>query len=102
MMIADVRRAFADPAGDVEIDFVAETRKKTLSSTGEAVLIEVKSAKRWQPDFERHMRALRSNANFKVRACIGVYLGDIRLSRQGVEVYPLRDFVTALYEGEIF
>ncbi len=87
---------------NVEVDFVVETRKKTLSQPGEAVLIEVKSAKRWSPPFERHLRAVAASANFKVKACVGVYLGEVRLSREGVEVYPLREFVEALYAGEIF
>ena len=87
---------------DVEIDFVIETRKKTMSQPAEVVLVEVKSAKKWSPSFEKHLRAVAQDANFKVKAQVGVYLGNERLTRDGVDIYPLREFVAALYDGEIF
>jgi predicted AAA+ superfamily ATPase len=86
----------------VEIDFVVETRKKTLSRVAEAVLIEVKSSRHWQSPFERNLRNVAASAGFESKRLVGVYLGDARLSRDGVEVYPLRAFVAALYAGEIF
>jgi predicted AAA+ superfamily ATPase len=86
----------------VEVDFVVETKKKTLGTKAEAVLIEAKSAKKWSPSFGAHMRSLVDNQGFKVKACIGVYLGSERLTVDGVSVYPLRDFVTALHAGEVF
>ncbi len=86
----------------VEIDFVVETKKKTLSAPAEVVLIEVKSATKWQASFEKHLRAVVADANVKVKACVGVYLGEHRLSHAGVEVYPLQAFVDALHAGEFF
>jgi predicted AAA+ superfamily ATPase len=86
----------------VEVDFVVETRKKTLSSPAEAVLIEVKLADRWQPAFDKHLREVARSANFKVKACVGVYLGKQRLRREGVDVLSLPEFIAALYEGQFF
>jgi uncharacterized protein len=93
---------FYRTGADVEIDFVVETRKKTLSTPSEVVLIEVKAAKQWKPQFERHLRAIAQTAHFKVKRCVGVYLGSVRLTRDDISVYPLRDFVSALHAGEIF
>ncbi len=88
--------------GDVEIDFVVETKKKTLASPAEVLLIEVKLSDRWRPSFDKHLRHVANDANFKVKKCVGVYLGAHRLRRDGVEVYPLTELVDALYEGELF
>lgn len=87
---------------DVEVDFVVETRKKTMSRRAEAILIEVKTSRRWSADFERHLHAAAANANFDVRKKIGVYLGADRLRRHDIDVFPLKDFVGALHQGEIF
>jgi uncharacterized protein len=87
---------------DVQVDFVVETRTKTVSRRAEVVLIEVKHAKRWDPRFERHMRSLAGSASFAVKACIGVYLGDVTLHREGVDVYPLGEFVRALHAGQLY
>ncbi|MBP9086716.1 MAG: ATP-binding protein [Kofleriaceae bacterium] len=86
----------------VEVDFLVETKKKTLSAKAEVVLIEAKSAKKWKPAYGAHMRSLVDNGSVKVKACIGVYLGTERLTVEGVSVFPLHDFVQALYEGAIF
>jgi predicted AAA+ superfamily ATPase len=86
----------------VEVDFVVETRKKTLSSPAEVVLIEVKLADRWRPDFDKHLREVSRSANFKVKACVGVYLGRQRLRREEIDVFPLSEFIGALYDGQFF
>jgi predicted AAA+ superfamily ATPase len=86
----------------VEVDFVVETRKKTLSSPAEVVLIEAKLTDRWRPEHDKHLRDIAGSANFKVKACIGVYLGKQRLRREGVDVYPLSELIAALYDGKIF
>jgi uncharacterized protein len=86
----------------VEVDFVIETKKKTLSGKSEAVLIEAKSGKKWHPQYGAHMRSLVDNPGFNVKACVGVYLGSERLTVDGVRVYPLHQFIKALHDGEIF
>jgi len=37
-----------------------------------------------------------------VERCLGVYLGQERLSRAGFEVWPLGSFLEELYAGGIF
>lgn len=102
--ITGVRRSLFHykTGADVEVDFVVETRKKTLSRRAEVVLIEVKTARRWNAEFERHLHATAANANFDIRRKIGIYLGTDRLRRNDIDVFPLTDFVAALHSGEIF
>jgi predicted AAA+ superfamily ATPase len=94
--------AYYRTGADVEIDFIVETKKKTMSQKAEVVCIETKLARKWDRRWERPSRDLANTGRVRVRNMIGVYGGEERLSLDGFEVYSLRDFVAALYAGEIF
>jgi len=89
------------PAG-VEIDFVIETGKKSPQSPPHIVALEVKRAERWDRTWEKPMRALASTSRVKVERMIGVYCGERRYRFGNIQVWPVKDFIQALYAGEVF
>jgi predicted AAA+ superfamily ATPase len=92
---------YATP-GAGEIDFIVETRPKTINRPQQFITIEVKLATKWRRDFESASRALRASKPESLIKMFGVYLGNERLSFDGFEVLPLKDFVSGLFSGDIF
>lgn len=88
--------------GAGEVDFIIETRAKTIDRAAEFISIEVKSAQKWKSDFEGPSRALQKSAGKQHKKMIGVYLGAERLTRHGFEIYPLAGFVEQLFAGKFF
>jgi predicted AAA+ superfamily ATPase len=85
-----------------EIDFVVETRKKTMSAGPEVVCIEVKHSKKWDARFEKPARSLRDSGKIKVKGMFGIYLGKEILAHDGFTVLPFEEFVQRLFAGKIF
>jgi len=92
---------YGSPSGG-EIDFIVETRKKTINRPAEFVSIEVKQATKWKREFEGPSRALKSAAGETHKRMMGVYQGSDVLSYDGFEVYPVPVFVDLLHRGELF
>jgi len=92
---------YRTPAG-VEIDFIVETAKRRPGSAPRVVAIEVKRAERWDRAWEKPMRALAASAGVKVDRMIGVYCGSRPYRFDDVQVWPVADFVKALFGGEVF
>lgn len=88
--------------GAGEIDFIVETRRKTINRPQKFVTIEVKYAEKWKRDFEGPSRSLRDAAGSSHYRMVGVYMGNERLTFDGFEVYPLADFVEELHRGTLF
>lgn len=88
--------------GAGEIDFLIETKAKTINHPAEFITLEIKLSTKWKSEFEAPSRALFNFAKTKHKRMIGVYLGTDRLTRHGFEVYSLADFINELFEGKIF
>lgn len=86
----------------LEIDFVIQIERQTSSRRARIVCIEVKSSRRWNRDWEAPMRDLNASAKIGVARMIGVYLGAARYHFDGVDVYPVTDFLRELFAGRIF
>lgn len=87
--------------GAGEVDFIIETRKKTLNRAAQFVSIEVKHTKSWKRDFEGPSRSLKAFAGASHQSMLGVYLGDEVLHFEGFEVLPLQAFVDRLHSGDL-
>lgn len=85
-----------------EIDFVIETKKRTSSAKTCVICIEVKHSKKWQRSWESPMRSLKATAKLTVEKMIGIYRGKERLHFDGIDVFPVEDFLAELFEGHIF
>ncbi len=92
---------YATP-GAGEIDFIVETRPKTLNRPQEFVSIEVKYSPKWKRDFEGPSRALREAKPKCLKRMLGVYMGVERLGFEGFEVFPVHEFVEHMYRGDLF
>ncbi|HRR42209.1 MAG TPA: hypothetical protein P5244_13320, partial [Syntrophales bacterium] len=66
------------------------------------VAIEVKRAERWDRAWEKPMLALAASTGVKVDRMIGVYCGTRAYRFGDVRVWPVADFVKALYGGDVF
>jgi len=66
------------------------------------VAIEVKRAERWQRAWEKPMRGLGLAAGVEVDRMIGVYCGPRSYLFGDVQVWPAKDFISALFSGDVF
>ncbi len=95
--------AFYRSAAGSEIDFVIETQKRTSSSPGHVVCVEVKLADRWNRRWEAPMRSLAVNSEILVvDRMFGIYMGARQYSFGDVDVLPVSAFLDRLHKGEIF
>lgn len=79
-----------------EIDFVIETKRKTLSRKPEVILIEVKASKDWNSKYEKATREFAARDKVNVARMIGVYQGKTRLSKNGFDVFTVEGFLKEL------
>lgn len=94
--------AYYRTAAGVEIDFVIETGKRTLSAPAHVVCIEVKLAAKWDRKWERSMRDLSVQSGLRVDRMIGVYTGPRVYRYDGVDVLPVVHFLEQLHQGKVF
>jgi predicted AAA+ superfamily ATPase len=92
---------YRTPAG-VEIDFIIETAPKRPQNPPVITAIEVKRSERWDRAWGKPMLDLTAATGVKVDRMIGVYCG-LRAYRFGdIQVFPVKDFIKALFSGEVF
>jgi predicted AAA+ superfamily ATPase len=92
---------YRTPAG-VEVDFIIETARRRPASPPRVVAIEIKRAERWDRAWGKPMRALAETSGVKVERMIGVYCGSRSYQFDNVKVWPVAEFVKALFAGEVF
>jgi uncharacterized protein len=92
---------YRSPPGN-EVDFVIETRKRQFESIPHAICLEVKLSDRWDRKWEKSMRSLASSGRVTVDRMAGIYTGSRSLHFDGLDVYPLEEFLARLHEGEFF
>lgn len=92
---------YRTPAG-AEIDFVIETARRSATVPASVVCIEVKMAKRWDRKWERSMRSLSNGPGIHVQKMIGVYTGKQTYHFDGLDVFPVEEFLKRLYAEQIF
>lgn len=89
-------------AAGTEIDFVVETNKGRPGVPAHVVCIEVKLAPRWDCAWERPMRSLQQSGVVVVDRMIGVYRGPRVYHRDGIDIFPVENFLAELHAGRIF
>lgn len=94
--------SFYRTGSGVEIDFVIETRKRTVSTKPAVVCIEVKYSKRWDRKWEVPMRSLATSGQVRADKMFGVYMGTDRYHFDRVEVLPVTAFLECLHQGKVF
>ena len=92
---------YRTPAG-VEIDFIIETAPKRPQSPPVITAIEVKRSERWDRAWGKPMLEMAAAAGVKIDRMIGVYCGTRSYRFGDIQVYPVKDFIKALFSGEVF
>ncbi len=93
---------FYRTAGNSEIDFVIETKKRTSSGKCHLVCMEVKPSKKWDRKWEKGMRSLADSGKVVVDKMLGIYCGTTAYHYDGVDVMPANQFLEMLNNGKIF
>jgi uncharacterized protein len=88
--------------GEVEIDFVIETKKQRQGEASRIICIEVKLADSWNRSWEHPSHALAKSTNVVVEKIIGIYTGSDEYLFEDAHIMPYNVFVNKLYAGEIF
>lgn len=89
--------------GGYEVDLLIETKKKTLQSKAAYTAIEIKSSKRWDSRWSKPLLDLKEKSKGEVTRIIAVYAGDEILHlKEGLCVYPIKDFLLKLTTGELY
>lgn len=82
-----------------DIDFIIETKKRSLATPSEFITLDVKLSKKWDSKFEKLARGIKAQFKSRHKRMIGVYLGDRRLKKDDYEVFPLDDFIKEIWEN---
>ncbi|MBI3540957.1 MAG: ATP-binding protein [Deltaproteobacteria bacterium] len=78
----------------VEVDLFCETRKGYVA-------IEIKSAKRWDSQYNKGLYRIAEEMGAKKVRCVGVHPGERNARVEGIEILTLTNFLKALWNGEI-
>ena len=92
---------YRTPAG-VEVDFIIEIARRRPNLSPKIVVIEIKRAERWSRAWNKPMRNLADTSGVKVDRMIGVYCGLRSYRFDDIEVWPVEEFLKALFSGEVF
>lgn len=85
----------------VEVDFVIELKRATVSKPAEVVTFEVKWSSKWDSRWST-MQPLSESSRVKVVGSYGIYKGDRRLNSKGMQILPFQDFAEGLKKKRLF
>jgi predicted AAA+ superfamily ATPase len=88
-------------SGGFDVDFLVQTRAKTLSTPRHFVAIEAKLGGKFKHGWTNGLATLPGECPKTVRRAILVYQGPDRLVVDGVDVMPAATFFDALYAGQV-
>ena len=91
-----------DVAGGLDVDLIVETGRKVLQRSATYIAIEIKLARRWQPEWSAPLKALMRDPKLKVTAAFGVYLGEKVLNDEEITLLPFDEFSKKLWAGGLF
>jgi predicted AAA+ superfamily ATPase len=92
---------YRTPAG-VEVDFIIETAHRRPQKPPSVVAVEVKRSERWDRAWGKPMLSLDAASGVKVERMIGVYCGSRSYRFDNIQVWPVKDFIKALFGGDVF
>ena len=70
---------------------------------GQVVLIEIKFFQEWKREWTKNLLMfVQDKQKIAVKKMLVVYIGTDKLNYEGVEFYPVDEFLAALFKGEIF
>jgi uncharacterized protein len=88
-------------SGSFDVDFLVQTRPKTLSAPRQFVAIEAKLGGKFKPQWTGGLRTLLHECGSQIRRAIIVYTGKDRLKSDGIDVMPAAAFLDELHAGRV-
>lgn len=88
-------------SGGFDVDFLVQTRPKTLSAPRQFVAIEAKVGAKFKSQWIGSLRTLLRECGSQIRRGIIVYTGKDRLKRDGIDVMPAGLFLEELHAGRV-
>jgi len=88
-------------SGGFDVDFLVQTKAKTLSTPRQFVAIEAKLGGRFKHGWTNGLATLLRECPQTVRRAILVYQGSDRLVVDGVDVIPAATFLDELHAGQV-
>lgn len=88
-------------SGGFDVDFLVQSKPKTLSAPRQFVAIEVKLGMKFKPHWTKGIATLLDECTPQVNRGIVVYQGTDRLEVNGVEIIPAATFFEELHTGRI-
>ena len=88
-------------SGGFDVDFLVQTRAKTLSAPRQLVAIEAKLGGKVKRGWTAGLSTLLRECTKTVRRAILVYQGSDRLVVDGIDVMPAATFFDELYAGKV-
>ncbi len=98
---ADFRIFYYNVNSIGDIDFIIETKRKSLSSASQFMTLEIKHTKKWNSDFQKMSLNIRAKVPLRLQRMLAIYLGDTRLTKNEIDIFPLNSFIKALWDGEL-
>lgn len=89
-------------SGGFDVDFLVQTRPKTLSAPRQLLAIEAKWGTRFKPEWTRGLNVLLAESSRQVRRAVIVYRGADTLRHGDIDVLPAAVFLDRLHRGEFF
>jgi predicted AAA+ superfamily ATPase len=87
--------------GSYDIDFIIQTRKPLMGKPGELVCIEIKYGHKYRSEWTHGLRDFAGLSKDKVKSSHVIYCGQDRMTDDGVEVWPIAQFMTELFQGAV-
>lgn len=87
--------------GSFDVDFLVQTRPKTLSAPCQFVAIEAQLGGKFKPQWIRGLRTLLQEYGSRIRRGIVVSSGKDRLKSDGIDIMPAALFLERLHAGRI-
>jgi uncharacterized protein len=85
-----------------DLDFIIEVKKKTISSPAQFIGLEIKFSKIWKSDYEKVLLKIKEHCPSQMLKAVAIYTGEQRLSRQGIDIFPIQQFIDQLWKHKIF
>ncbi len=89
-------------SGGFDVDFLVQSKPKTLSAPRQFVAIEAKLGTKFKPQWTKGILTLLKECGNRVRRGIVVYQGKDRMAVDGIDIMPAATFFEELYAGRIF
>ena len=89
-------------SGGFDVDFLVQTRPKTLSASRQFMAVEVKSGSRFKKEWIAGIATLLDECRKQVPRGVVVYQGSDRLLVEGIDVLPAASFFEELHAGRLF